>query len=59
MDKKNIEIIFTPIEVTLSEHEKRMDEMSEILYELFCQHQLKQSVHKNLNSNNLSEEGLS
>jgi len=57
--EKQFEIIFNPLEVSFSEHQKRMDEVSEILYELFCQHQLKQSVQKNLDSNNLSKEGLS
>jgi len=59
MDKKELKIILTSIEDSISEHQKRMDEISEILYELFCQHQLKQSVQKNLNTSNLSKEGLS
>jgi len=54
MDKKEIKITFIPVEV--SDHQKRVDETSQILYELYYQYRLKESVQNNLNSNNLKKE---
>lgn len=58
MKNKEIKIIFKPIFVSESEEQKRMDELAEVVYELYCQYQLEKSVHKSLNENLTKETSL-
>lgn len=36
--------------LTSIDHEKKLDETTQILYELYCQYRLKKSVHNQLNN---------
>ena len=56
MAKKELKIVFIPIEEPTEVYQKRVDEISQILYELYCQHRLKESVHNQLNHKNPVEE---
>ncbi len=46
---KELTVIFKPIPLSPLEEQKRMDEVLEILYELYCQYQLSKSVRKSNN----------
>lgn len=55
-NKKEFEIILKPFVLSKPEHQKRVDEISKILYELCYQYRLKESVQNNLNNNNFKKE---
>lgn len=44
-------IIFKPISVSLSDEQKRMDEVCKILYQLYCQHEKSRTFHVKTNDN--------
>ena len=58
MKKKEPEVIFKKIEIQLEEHQKKIDEVGKVLYELFCTYRLRNSVHKEENNVNLEKEVL-
>lgn len=58
MKNNELKIIFKAYPLPKEEYEKRVDEISETLYELYCQYRLKESIHQRENNNNLTKENV-
>ena len=54
MKENKFNIILKEIPLPQEEYQKRVDEMGKLLYELYCQSRLKESIHQRENTNNLN-----
>jgi len=58
MKENKFNIILKEIPLSQEEHQKRVDDMGKLLYELYCQSRLKESIHQRENNNNLLKEDI-
>ena len=54
MKENKFNIVLKEIPLPEAEYQKRVDEIGGILYELYCQSRLKDSIHQRENNNILS-----